>query len=196
MNKHHSVMTSETHYIITTAYDNGEMETEIIVGENKFREHAIDYYRINNLDERECTSHDIEQFLEHHDVTYFDEKDRPAFEKIISEYKTYPNYSECKISSEDNVFQAIFRLHYIPEIYTPLKTDIDLKVYRIRISDGLMLRYSESRIHTFSKIKTMETSEIIKHMVECGTKTISDQMGWGWCNVMIVTGSNIKVEEG
>ena len=81
----HKNMISETQYIIFSAHCDNETNTEIIVGEKKFREHAIKHYRERNLEERNCTRYDIEQFLIHHDATYFDEEDRSVFEKVISE---------------------------------------------------------------------------------------------------------------
>nr|QBK92916.1 MAG: uncharacterized protein LCPAC403_00500 [Pithovirus LCPAC403] len=172
-------MNSETHYIIFSAYYKyGKTRTEIIVGEKKFRKYAIEHYWENNLNARVCTRYDFEQFLLHHDATYFDEKDRSVFEKILSEYKTDPNkYSEESYS-------------WIVE--RPSKVDKNFRVHFIM--NGHVFRYSEERAQYYSKFETMETSEITKLMVECGRQAIYGEEGWGWINIVTITGSDFKVK--
>nr|QBK92541.1 MAG: uncharacterized protein LCPAC401_01790 [Pithovirus LCPAC401] len=178
-------MNSETHYIIFSAYYKyGETDTKIIVGEKKFRKYAIEHYRENHLSMRICTRYDFEQFLLHHDVTYFDEEDRPMFEKIISEYKTNPDkYSAGSYTChpEDN-----------PEKYNPPKIDTDFRFYYIR--DRRMYRFVEERAQFYVRFETKETSEITRYMTECGYAAIRNQTGWGWCDVMTVTGSDIRIK--
>ncbi len=58
-----------------------------------------------------------------------------------------------------------------------------------------MYRYVEERAQFYTRFETMETSEIVAHMIECGTEDIyNQQMGLGWCNIVVVTGSNLKAE--
>ncbi len=179
----HEKMVSETRYIIFSSYyKHGETNTEIIVGEKKFRERAIEYYRKTHLNERECTHYDIEQFLIHHDATYFDEKDRSVFERVISEYKTNPDkYPEGPYTCNN-------------QEYHPPKIKKDFRFYSIyNFRGGSMYRYTEESAQFYDRFETKKTNEIVEYMIQCGEQRISDQMGWGWCNIVVVTGSNLKV---
>ncbi len=170
-------MTSKTHYIIVFAfYDRKETDVTIIVGEEKFREYAFEHYFSTQYELRECTSHDIDQFLNHHDATYFDEKYRDDFEKIISKHGEIISEEKC---------------HHDPEEYHPPKID-DFQSYTIFY--GSMYRVAEKFVQTIVNLKTMKTDEIVKIMVDCGRQMIHDE-DWGWYDIVVVEGSNLKVEK-
>ena len=180
-------MSSETHYIIIkTFYNQKQTDVKIIIGEEKFRKYAFDHYYATQCGEKEeriCTHHDINQFLNHHDATYFDEKDRSIFKEIVEKAACSSTIGTEKYKDDSNQ-------DMINEEYHPPKID-DFKVYWIHRYSESMYRHTNSWVQDWVNLKTMKTDELVKKMVNCSQKMIRNEK-WGWSDIVLIEGDDIK----
>ncbi len=80
----------------------------------------------------------------------------------------------------------------INEEYHPPKID-DFKVYWIHRYGERMYRHTNSWVQNWVNLKTMKTDEFVTKMVDCGREMIRNE-GWGWSDVVVVEGDNIKAK--
>ena len=163
-------MASEITYFIVNSYITSRDDTDFITGEENFREYAIGYYlttRRDEKDEKVCTHRDIDEFLTHHDVTYFKKRDRSVYEEIITKHKSSSNPDD--------------------EYYPPAINNSQI----YWISNGSMYTHTDEWVQTWDDFKAMKTDEIMKNMIDWGRQKIHDK-GWGIRDIIVVTEGRIK----
>lgn len=181
-----SMLTDTTQYIIFSSnLDDEEIDVNIIIGEKKFRQYALN--SILPLDARHCTRNDIDIFLAHHDASYFSEKEQPYYEQIIKNHLN--DDDDDDETKEDNT-------PYQPNIASEIRRFYILRPFKYSKfkSNRLpcMYRYPEKNIiENMSKLCLLTTEGLISHMI-----TIDhDNVEWTWKDVIIVSGTNFKIDQ-
>ncbi len=190
------MLTDTTQYIIFMAYyKHGETLVDIIVGEKNFRQYVFDEIKIHT-NGRICTPSDIDVFLSHHDSSYFSKNEQNNYEQIIKNH----NHNETK---ENNITSMPYQPNITPEIrrfyimppYVRCNGGVgnDIVIPPPIHNTPHMYRYSEKQIiNNFSKLVQLTIEELIDYMLKKGDIDVQD--GWGWKNVIVVSGTNFKVE--
>ncbi len=186
-----------TQYIIINRNEYN-IEQEIVIGENNFRRHILDHIQ-DYLKFHECTSNDINEFLAHHDASYFSEEFIEIYEKIIKQHladsKVNEDYKHDEIPYQPDIVP--WSQFYISKRYLQRRCKHKLTSKckykckgKYRYDSPVMMRMNKEEIVKYISFTKKTTEELICYMTEWNNDTHTSI----WANVLVVNGNNINIE--